>query len=35
MDSEVNLSFFTPLTTYNLVKIGLKNLKRGKSTYTI
>ena len=35
MDSEVDLSLLAPLTAYNSVKTELKNLRRGKSTYTI
>ena len=35
MDSKVDLSLLAPLTTYNLVKTELKNLRKGKSTYII
>ena len=35
IDSKVNLSLFTPLTTYNLVKTKFKKLRRGRSAYTI
>ena len=35
MDSEVDLSLLVPLTTHNSVKTKLKNLRRGKSAYTI
>ena len=33
MDSEVNSSLLTPLTTHDSVKTGLKNLKKGKSAH--
>ena len=34
MDSEVDLSLLAPLTTCDSIKIGSKNLRRGRSAHT-